>query len=231
MTHSPPGPSQPEASQSKESDASIGTTSSELEAMEDSPEYVPTSSTPPDDSTSDPYSQEEGPCEMQKYIVFSDNLDSLHKFCNQCGSPVTEKSKRTTGSMISYSITCHAGHKYTWRSQPVQHRQPVGNLLISAAILTTGNTFAKIKAFADSLNLQLFSHTLYNKIQKEKLLPVIQEDWEKEKAVEEVKSLGPVVLAGDGRCDTPGHCAKYGTYSLMHVDREQIFFSQTGLPL
>ena len=54
MTHSPPGPSQPEASQSKESDASIGTTSSELEAMEDSPEYVSTSSTPPDDSTSDP---------------------------------------------------------------------------------------------------------------------------------------------------------------------------------
>ena len=24
-----------------------------------------------------------------------------------------------------------------------------------------------------------------------------------------------LVLAGDGRCDSPGHCAKYGSYSLM----------------
>ena len=31
----------------------------------------------------------------------------------------------------------------------------------------------------------------------------------------EVKSNGPVNLIGDGRCDTPGHNAKYATYTLM----------------
>ena len=27
-----------------------------------------------------------------------------------------------------------------------------------------------------------------------------------------------VVMCGDGRCDSPGHCAKYGTYSLMECE-------------
>ncbi|KAL9977530.1 hypothetical protein ACROYT_G014943 [Oculina patagonica] len=31
-----------------------------------------------------------------------------------------------------------------------------------------------------------------------------------------------LVLAGDGRCDSPGHNAKYGTYIIMHVPTEKI---------
>ena len=34
----------------------------------------------------------------------------------------------------------------------------------------------------------------------------------------EVTDGGPATLAGDARCDTPGHRAKYGSYTLMHVD-------------
>ena len=32
----------------------------------------------------------------------------------------------------------------------------------------------------------------------------------------------PLVLAGDGRCDSPGHNAKYGTYSVREVTTEKI---------
>ena len=32
----------------------------------------------------------------------------------------------------------------------------------------------------------------------------------------------PLVLASDGRCDSPGHNAKYGTYSVMEVTTEKI---------
>ena len=34
----------------------------------------------------------------------------------------------------------------------------------------------------------------------------------------EVVDGGPATLAADARCDTPGHSAKYGSYTLMHVD-------------
>lgn len=33
--------------------------------------------------------------------------------------------------------------------------------------------------------------------------------------LDEVKSNGPVNLIGDGRCDSPGHNAKYCTYTMM----------------
>lgn len=29
-------------------------------------------------------------------------------------------------------------------------------------------------------------------------------------------------MAGDGRCDSPGHCAKYCTYTLLDVESKQI---------
>ena len=31
-----------------------------------------------------------------------------------------------------------------------------------------------------------------------------------------------MVLGGDGKCDSPGHSAKYGTYSFMDVESEKI---------
>lgn len=34
--------------------------------------------------------------------------------------------------------------------------------------------------------------------------------------------VGPVTLAGDGRCDSPGHSAKYGTYTMLDVDSEKV---------
>ena len=34
----------------------------------------------------------------------------------------------------------------------------------------------------------------------------------------EVKDYGRATLAGDARCDSPGHNAKYGSYTLMHID-------------
>ena len=37
--------------------------------------------------------------------------------------------------------------------------------------------------------------------------------------IRDVKEVGrSVVLGGDGRADTPGHSAKYGTYSMVDLD-------------
>ena len=36
------------------------------------------------------------------------------------------------------------------------------------------------------------------------------------------QTTGSVVLAGDGRNDSPGHCSKFCTYSLMNVETKKI---------
>lgn len=36
----------------------------------------------------------------------------------------------------------------------------------------------------------------------------------------------PLALAGDGRADSPGHSAKYGTYSLLDVNCKKIIITQ-----
>ena len=175
---------------------------------------------PSSESTSSSDDEESARGEDSRYIVFGEKLAELHNFYKQCGSPVVHKKEIKRGSMIGFKIACHQGHEYTWHSQPYQNDMPLGNLLIAAALLITGCTFAKISAFAAALNLQLFSKTVFNWIQRTNLLPVIQETWENErrKAVAAVKRLGSVVLGGDARCDTPGHNAKFGSYTLMHSD-------------
>ena len=35
-----------------------------------------------------------------------------------------------------------------------------------------------------------------------------------------------LILGGDGRCDSPGHSAKYGSYSLMDLEQNRILDSQ-----
>ena len=40
--------------------------------------------------------------------------------------------------------------------------------------------------------------------------------------LEEVKEKGPCYLSGDGRCDNPGHNAKYLTYSFMDKNANKI---------
>lgn len=156
---------------------------------------------------------------QRKFIVFEENLDLLLKFCYKCGSPIIEKKKSVVGSMLQYRITCHGGCSYVWASQPnLTPNLPAGNLILSAGILMTGNTYSKIRAFADATNIAMISNTTFQSHQNETLIPVIQEQWQKnrEQVVEEMREQAePLILAGDARCDTPGHNAKYGSYTLM----------------
>ena len=78
----------------------------------------------------------------KKYLVFGNCLDQLLKRCPKCGVVVTGQKKKTTGSMLSVEMICLDGHITYWDSQPIMKRKPVGNLLLAASILFTGNTFA-----------------------------------------------------------------------------------------
>ena len=94
-----------------------------------------------------------------------------------------------------------------------------GNLLTSAALLFSGHTFTAMSQFCLFLNLKFLSHTTFNTIQRQYVMPVIMYTWSQlqHKMLQNVKSSGRMLcLAGDGRYDSPGFSAKYCTiHSLL----------------
>ena len=149
----------------------------------------------------------------RKFLVFESCLKLLLNFCSKCGGTILESTETTSGSMLSVKMLCVNNHLTCWNSQPLIKNIAAGNLLSSAAILFSGNTFSRVAQFASFLNLKFFSHTTYYNIQKKYLFPVVNKAWKEEKSsvLDEVKSNGPVNLIGDGRCDSPGHNAKLHT--------------------
>ena len=160
------------------------------------------------------------PDSEKKFLVFGSCLNHLLKRCPKCGGVVIEQKRKATGSMLSVKLICHKGHEEVWESQPVVKRKPLGNVLLAAAILFTGNTYAGISHLASCINLQFFSESVFYDTQLKYLFPVVSEAWEAESndQITKLISKDDVNLDGDGRCDSPGHCAKYGTYTLMDED-------------
>ena len=60
------------------------------------------------------------------------------------------------------------------------------------------------------------------------MLPAIQEYWDEHQLeVHAQLSAKPLILSGDGRCDSPGSSAKFCTYTLMDTDSNLIVYSET----
>ena len=98
-----------------------------------------------------------------------------------------------------------------------------GNLVIAACLLFVGGLFTKTAWFAELLNLAFISETLFYDVQAMYLLPVIHWAWSREKErVRQLLQAKPLTIAGDGRCDSPGYSAKYGTYTCMDIASELV---------
>jgi len=70
----------------------------------------------------------------------------------------------------------------------------------------------------DSLNIAAISKSTYYRNQKAYLHPIVFHTWksEREGILSQLASMeGQLILSGDGRADSPGHCAKFGTYTLI----------------
>ena len=111
----------------------------------------------------------------KKYLVFSNCVDQLRNCCPKCGVVVTGHKKKTTGSILSDEMTCLDGHNTHWDSKPIIKRKPVGNLLLAASILFTGNTFASVSQLASCLNLQFTSESVFYDTQQRFLFPVLNQ--------------------------------------------------------
>lgn len=93
--------------------------------------------------------------------------------------------------MLSVELSYHNGHRIYWDSQPKLKRKPIGDLL-----------------FTDDAFINILASDMFN------------EKWEA-KSRRQIKMLTAkevVNQASDEHCDSPGHSAKYGTYTLMDDD-------------
>ena len=89
----------------------------------------------------------------------------------------------------------------------------------------SGIQFAKFQQFASAINLKFIGADCYYTLREKYVFPVIDSYWQTEqnRVFNSLKDRGEqVTLAGDGRCDSPGHSAKYGTYTMLDVKSNKI---------
>ncbi|XP_069821644.1 uncharacterized protein [Dendropsophus ebraccatus] len=204
----------------------------ELSEDEDESFLVPSDAEDEDDVKhvfQDLESPEENPIEEEKYIVFESCLKKLIimipcRAQTKCMSPLTQYRKETVGSYLSIEVRCSSGHtSLLWESQPRHGYEPLGNVLLSAAVLFSGSSFVKSQQMFKLLNLKSMDKTTYSKHQSMYLFPTINHHWkEEQKAVMQSIQGRPLCLAGDQQLDNPGFSAKYSTYSLMDVANKKI---------
>ncbi|XP_040264838.1 uncharacterized protein LOC120980037 [Bufo bufo] len=167
--------------------------------------------------------------EEEKYIVFESCLKKLIMMIpcrseTKCMSPLTQYRKETIGSYLSIEVRCRSGHtSLLWESQPRHGYQPMGNVLLSAAVLFSGSSFLKSQHMFKLLNLKSIDKSTYYKTQSMYLFPTINHHWkEEQKAVIQSIQERPLCLAGDQQLDNPGFSARYSIYSMMDVASKKI---------
>ena len=157
--------------------------------------------------------------DKKQYFVYWSCLKTLFQNCSLCPS-----KKFVQGSMLCVQLLCGSGHTTKWYSQPTTKGMASGNLLLSASILLSGNTFNQVKEMMDIASVAFISSTTFHQIQKCYLFPVVHRIYTTNREIifGNVRDKGAVKLSGDGRCDSPGYSAKFGTYTLMNSADNQI---------
>ena len=164
------------------------------------------------------------PVEQKKFIVFEENLDQLFLVCSTCSKPTAEVSKNLVGSMVVVHSLCVDGHQSRWQSQPMIDSKVAGNVLLAGSILFSGSSFQNVNSLAQCLNLAFIGKSVFYNIQKNFLIPVVDKAWKdhQDSLLNEVKKVPKLDICGDRWCDSPGHCAKYGMYTVMDENTNKV---------
>ena len=123
--------------------------------------------------------------------------------------------------MVIASQQCqHCGDDaFVWKSQPMTlgGKHPLGNILLSFAILMAGASISKVLLVFKHMGLSAFSARTFFYHQRSFLFPAVISYWEQYQAglISKLKELKDVVWSGDGRFDSMGHSAKFGAYSMF----------------
>ena len=158
---------------------------------------------------------------MAGYLVFESALLLLFSVCRFCLSHTVDVSKVINSSFLRVTQKCsNCRLKFVWDSQSFIGCVPAGNMLASAAILYAGALPTKAIRIFWILNCATITLRKFFHHQKRYLQPAISTIWEREQLSlisslkEQEKKLA---LSGDGRADSPGHSAKFGSYTVVDI--------------
>ena len=124
------------------------------------------------------------------------------------------------GTLVTVTQSCHhCLDEFVWKSQPspICGNIPMGNILLSFAVLMAGASINKVLLVFRHMGLCVYSARTFFRHQKAFLFPTVLHHWETYQAslVNKIKQLKDVEWTGDGRFDSVGHCAKYGVYTMF----------------
>ena len=171
--------------------------------------------------------QEDIPANKErKFLVFEKQLDKLMiTDCLYCGQR-KNVIKTIVGTGLIADISCQCKAPSRWYSQPMSGTMPLGNIVLAGGIMFSGASLTTTLNVFRHAGIQCFSDRTYSSIQYGYLVPVIRSVWNFKQTVliDEIKEndSGKVKLGGDARCCSPGHTAKYGSYSVMNLKNNTV---------
>ncbi|XP_039675675.1 uncharacterized protein LOC120571041 [Perca fluviatilis] len=155
----------------------------------------------------------------KKYIVYENSIMELFNVCPVCTRACDVRTQRL-GTFLSVKQRCpHCTFTRQWNSQPVLGSTPAGDLHLSAAMYLSGASFTQIEQVFKAMKLQLFGHETFRRHARAFVEPAVVHHWKvtQDVNVQRLSQEEKVILGGDMRADSPGHSAKYGSYTMMDL--------------
>lgn len=171
------------------------------------------------------YQKELGLAKGKKFICSLDLF--LELFMGYCRSPGCKETPQVkhhlVGATLVVNTFCQAGHKFRFCSSHETNGMYANNLQSAAAVVLSGNNYAKISRLAQFLGLAFPSKAAFFRMQGLYIFPAVEEwwSWMRNELIREFAGKD-IVVAGDGQCDSPGFSAKNLCYFLMEVTTSYI---------
>ncbi|XDV48298.1 hypothetical protein PO909_017735 [Leuciscus waleckii] len=162
---------------------------------------------------------------MRKLLVFEECLLELFEKCPVC-TQVCEVQTRLRGTFMEVWQRCpHCQYQRRWKSQSViGNSTPAGNLQLSTAIYVSGASFFNIQKVFKAMQLQMHSYRQFRIHCRNFIEPAVLHKWKNDQAavLQQLSTDGSAILGGDMRADSPGHSAKFGSYTMMDLNKNTV---------
>nr|XP_055044376.1 uncharacterized protein LOC129430825 [Misgurnus anguillicaudatus] len=162
---------------------------------------------------------------LQLPIQRCSNINKVTGAVCKAGPPFEVTLKpRGTGVILEWQ--CPFGHTlWRWNSQPLmKYGMQGGDFMLAINILLSGNNYRKIAFLFKFMQMGMVAEPTFFKIQDAYCIEPVEEFWKMMRAdvLNRLKEKDEVVVLGDGRMDSPGHCAQYCTYTTIEQESRDI---------